>query len=54
MQSFFKDINTELHNLVKNESNITPEMTQAAVCSGVVSVIFNSLIKDFALQKENA
>lgn len=54
MTSFFKSINQELVNLVKNKTEVSQEVVQEAVCSGVVSVIFESLIKDFSSVKEAA
>lgn len=54
MTSFFEAIRSQLVSLVKNQTDINPGMIQEATCSGVVSVIYDSLVKDFAKQKEAA
>lgn len=54
MTSFFNSINVELLALVKNQTDISKEMIDTAVCGGVISVIFDSLVRDFSSEKVSA
>lgn len=51
---FYKAINQELIQLVKNQTEITPTLISEATCSGIIAVLYNTLLTHFAQPKKAA
>ena len=50
-RTLYKSINTELHSLVKRESQVTPLGIASATCAAITSTLLNRLVGRFSTQR---